>query len=303
MIDVAILLDFAAAVQADPYGPERTYAVEDYLQSNGALTPTDLLRRVQRKDATEKELFFFRRVCSIASLRTSTLFQNEKELEDERTTICKWLNEVPSVWSEQLEDEAREIVRTRLVRQGLRALEGSKLSVDSSGIRAWADRTLREDYNRYIDLLRSGVFRIDEEFKRAVVQAIEGDQQQKAALSVPDNEAAALFAGVLTRAVREFGLHAEHGLDAYLSLRIRHGTISGHLRGPIEQEQLITRRRPDGAYLRNEHWVEQLGSTLPPEILVAIDKRLAALSREYDAIMIALQSALCKSIATRRQKD
>lgn len=291
-IEVALLLDFAASIQPDPYSSERTYAIEDYLQAMGALRPTDLLRRIPRSEASQNELYFFRKVCSIAALRTSILFQNEKELEDERTAICQWLNEIPEVWSDELDDEAREIVRARLVRQGLRALEGSKLSVDRAGIQVWANRALREDYNRYIDLLRGGIFKIDDEFKQAVIQAIEGNQEQKADLAVPDNEGAALFAGVLTRAIREFGLHAEHGLDAYLSLRIRHGTISGHLRGPIEQENLITRRRSDGTYLRNEYWNEQLGGTLPPDIIVAIDDRLAELSRGYDAVIDRLTKKL-----------
>jgi len=291
VIEVAILLDFAAALQASPYSSERTYAIEDYLQAKGALRPTDLLQRIPRSEASDLELYFMRKVCSIAALRTSTLFQNEKELEDERTALCRWFNEQQNDWSEQLEDEAREIVRNRLVRRGLQALEGSKLSVDSSGIKAWAEHAVREDYNRYIDLLRSGVFAIDEDFKTSVFQAIEGDQQASE-LAIPENEGAALFADVLTRAIREFGLHSEHGLDAYLSLRIRHGTISGHLRGPIEQERLITRRRSDGTYLRNEHWIELLGGTVPPEALAAIDERLGTLSSEFDAIIDRLTKKL-----------
>jgi hypothetical protein len=292
VIEVPILLDFAAEIQADPFGSERTYAIEDYLQALGALRPTDLLQRIPRAEASEKDVHFFRKVCSIAALRTSMLFQNEKELEDERTAVCQWLNEMPNVWFDQLEEEAREIVRNRQIRQGLKALEGSKLSVDSAGIRNWADRALREDYNRYIALLRSGVFKIDDSLKQALAAVLEGDQDRSAELTVPDNEAATLFASIFARAIREYAVHAEHGLDAYLSLRIRHGTISGHLRGPIEQEHLITRRDSDGDYLTNEYWDDQLGGTLHPASVRAIDQRLAKLSEDYDAIIERLTKRL-----------
>jgi len=53
--------------------------------------------------------------------------------------------------------------------------------------------------------------------------------------------------------MHEFALHPEHGLDAYLSLRIRHGTLSGHLRGPVEREHLVIRRDAAGRYRPSDY--------------------------------------------------
>lgn len=291
-IDIPILLHFAAQEQSDPFASERTYAVEDYLAARGALRPTDLTSRIDRSEATDKELFFFRECCAASSLRISTLFQNETELEEERIALCQWLIAEKDDETEALEEEGRELVRGRLVRQGLKELEGSKLSIDSAGLRQWADRTLREDYNRYIDLLESGLVEIDEDFKKSVFDALGSERAGQPNFEIPKNEGAELLGSIVTRAVREFALHSEHGLDAYLSLRIRHGTISGHLRGPIEELKIITRRRSDGSYLPNEHWIERLGGALPQEAIQVIDDWLTSLSRQYDELIFKLTNEL-----------
>lgn len=291
-IDIPILLHFASHEQADPFASERTYAVEDYLAAQGALRPTDLTSRLARSAASAKELFFFRECCAVSAMRVSTLFQNETELEEERIALCQWLIQDKSDQAEVLEEEARELVRGKLVRQGLRELEGSKLSIDSAGLRQWASRVLREDYNRYIDLLESGVFVVDEEFKQAVLDAIGSERPDQSNLKIPDNESAELLGSIVTRAIREFALHSEHGLDAYLSLRIRHGTISGHLRGPIEELNIITRRRADMSYLPNEYWIERLGGALPQELIRHVDAQLGQLSQEYDELIERLTKEL-----------
>lgn len=292
LIDIPILLQFASQERADPFASERTYAVEDYLASQGALRPTDLTSRIDRSAANPKELYFFRECCAVSGLRVSTLFQNETELEEERIALCQWLIQDKNDQAEVLEEEARELVRGKSVRQGLKELEGSKLSIDSAGLRQWAGRALREDYNRYIDLLESGVFVVDEEFKQAVLDAIGSERPDQSNLKIPDNESAELLGSIVTRAIREFALHSEHGLDAYLSLRIRHGTISGHLRGPIEELNIITRRRADMSYLPNEYWIERLGGALPYELIRQLDEQLGQLSQEYDELIERLTNEL-----------
>ncbi|MEE9926431.1 MAG: hypothetical protein PBV01_24270 [Brucella anthropi] len=301
-IDIPILLHFAAQRSSDPFSSERTYAVEDYLAAHGALRPRDLIETIARPHATSKEIFFFRECCAVSSMRISTLFQNETELEEERIAICQWLIEEECDQAEILAEEVRELVRGRLVRQGLRELEGNKLSIDSAGLRAWADRALREDYNRYMDLLKSGLFVVDLAFKEAVLSAIESADPANSSLVIPENEGASLLGSIVTRAIREFALHSEHGLDAYLSLRIRHGTISGHLRGPIEELNIITRRRTDGSYLPNEHWIDRLGGSLPRESILDIDRRLSRLSSEYDELIERLTKELIQVRTTDKPK-
>lgn len=292
MIDRVIVLDFAAKFVDQRFGSHRTYAVEDFLNEVGAQKPSDYAATIARDDATDREIYFFEHACVPSALKNSAIFSTERELEDERISLCQWLIQGAGVDDDKLEEEARELVRARHIRQGLKALEGSKLSIDRVGIQRWADRAVREDFQRYMDLLESGIFKVDEEFKDAVYAMVSTGVVSQASLAVPDNEAVTLIAQVITRLMSEFALHPEHGLDAYLSLRIRHGTLSGHLRGPVEQEHLITRRGSDGRYLSNLYWSDRLAGTLPAGLVGAIDQRLSELSKSYDKIIDELTQNL-----------
>ena len=52
----------------------------------------------------------------------------------------------------------------------------------------------------------------------------------------PESEVDDLFRKIIESARDIFVKHEHHGLDVYLSTKIRHGTISNHLRKPLEHE-------------------------------------------------------------------
>jgi hypothetical protein len=287
-IEFPIFLDFVTKVADSSFSSDRTYASEDYLIAKGAHRPSDLVDRIPPESATPEEIHFFSELCTPSVLRTSTLFQNERELEQDRIVVCRWLIASDYRNSERFEEEARELVRSHHIKMGIQALAGSKLSIDQDGLRRWAEVTIAEDYSRYLDLLEQGIFAPNDEFRRAVYSVLEGSAGTPQSLEIPDNEAAALFAKIVGAVMREFALHPEHGLDAYLSLRIRHGTLSGHLRGPVERERLITRRDSEGRYQENEFWAERLGEVLRYDELELIEDRLQALSSTFDSAVARL---------------
>jgi len=103
---------------------------------------------------------------------------------------------------------------------------------------------------------------------------------------VPLNEAGALFARLVSRVLFECVYNTEHGLDCYLSLRIRHGTLSGQLRGPVEQEKVVTRRdASSGTYQPNQHWAQVLAGNMSRVHLTAVLERLASFSESYDKLI------------------
>jgi hypothetical protein len=54
----------------------------------------------------------------------------------------------------------------------------------------------------------------------------------------------------------------EFGLDAYLSTRIRHGTLPNHIRSVFEIYNLVT-AQTDGNYANNDFWQERLNLDEP----------------------------------------
>lgn len=90
---------------------------------------------------------------------------------------------------------------------------------------------------------------------------------------------------------REFLTNPDHGLDCYLSMRIRHGTLAGQLRTPLEVGHLITQRLASSdEYTSNQFWTEMLNQQgVAPEPL---DERLARFSRDYDDLITEMSSEM-----------
>lgn len=81
----------------------------------------------------------------------------------------------------------------------------------------------------------------------------------------------------------------EHGLEFYLGKRIRHGTLTGHLRGPVENANLITQRTSEtGPYKSNEFW---LGKLHFADVAAArhLDEAFIVFAAAYDDIIYQLR--------------
>jgi hypothetical protein len=87
----------------------------------------------------------------------------------------------------------------------------------------------------------------------------------------------------------------DYGLDKYLSVRIRHGTFTAHLRSPIEDARLITSKDLGGSgYRPNEYWPAQL---LPYDAWrrQELSQRLTDFSSAYDELLDRTKALLTVS--------
>jgi hypothetical protein len=237
--------------------------------------------------------YFLSEVCTSTALKLSIAYSNERELEDELILICGMLGEIDPENVDKYDDRAREIVRGRSVKDALTELQRSKISIDGEALRLWCERYLRDDYDRYITLLRSGIVVVDETYKTELMSALAQGEFPETLYDVPINEASALFARLVTRVIWECIYNSEHGLDCYLSLRVRHGTLSGQLRGPVEQEKIVTRRdASSGKYLPNDYWTNVLRGNISGSQLGTILIRLGAFSQSYDDLIAEITDKL-----------
>jgi hypothetical protein len=97
------------------------------------------------------------------------------------------------------------------------------------------------------------------------------------------DEAAGLLNEMLDRFLFESYTNSFYGLDSYLSLRARHESLSGQLRAPLEEEQIITQRE-EGTHecKANWYWLEKLmpNQWLAEQLIV----KLMAFSSRFDRI-------------------
>jgi len=87
----------------------------------------------------------------------------------------------------------------------------------------------------------------------------EDKQEYKKKHITLDDQLRKIFRELLTEIRQEYLFSNEHGLDSYLSTRIRHGTITGQLRKTFSDLYLITTKdSKTDIYLDNRYWIKKL---------------------------------------------
>jgi hypothetical protein len=282
-IYLSICLDALVRAGRADLVPPRFYATEDFMASYGVDRPTAL-----RLDSSawphDAQVYFLANLCTPAILKLSVAYGTEQELKEDRLELCKKLTLLDASNAETYEAEARSIVRDSVIRKALDQIQRSKISIDEEALFLWGERNVRQEYDRYRALLASGVVVVDDAFRKALYAAYEAGDVTKTVLSVPQNEASELFQTLVARLFYEFALSSEHGLDSYLSVRIRHGTISGLVRSPSEAEHLVTRKAAGATFYKsNAYWIEQLNQqSISGEIVEGVDRLLRGFSADLD---------------------
>lgn len=263
----------------------RAYTAEDFLLSRGADRPS-LIKSRPHGVTNAYWVTLLADVCGTSTLRLFSAFETELELETERIAICQQLTVLDPQKKEGYEDEARSVVRSRVIKEALKQLQASKISIDEDALIDWAKRNLREDFDRYKSLVASGLVVVDDAYREALRIALETGNFSRSLYDVPVNEASSLFTWIVTRFLQQCGFDPEHGLDCYLSLRVRHGTLSGLLRSAAERERIVTKRTSDsGEYRPNIYWKDATLPDLGMQKWADVEKRLSQFSHDLDALI------------------
>jgi hypothetical protein len=237
----------------------RSDSVEDFLTTHNLSRPSQL-REHYSKFPQEKLLLFLYDICLEQVMDTWVEFSSSEDVALERVEVCKLLSDLCPENNDIYQSEIRDIIRRLTIRKRITEVEKSKIYVDTESVREVAKRTLREDYDRYIAFRSSS---ISEEYQKALQSALEGLMSGNAAeflsLNFPKNEMSALLEKMVVHLRDEFVASSQHGLDGYLSVRIRHGTLEGQLRSAFEAETLLSQKCSEtNEYKPNQFWLEHL---------------------------------------------
>ncbi len=271
------LLAIQAYAQVDVDSYQIYVAYDEFLVSRGCGRPTQL-RPLHEPGAADSEkerrklVAFLRGACVIHVLDHSPTFQSQQDVENERIELCAWLAELDPARKVQYEQEQVKLVRTQTIRQAIQRVERSKVYVDIEGIRLATAKQLADDFARIKEMAR-----VEDSLRK--LADVQGDSgvlaQVKAGFVV------STFAEVFERIKRDFLRSDAYGLDANLSIRIRHGTLTGHLRGHFERFRLVTPRdSKHDEYERNAYWLD--GGSVPAGLEEPADRLLREFARAVD---------------------
>ncbi len=234
-------------------------------------------------------------------MQVSSAFRGSQELEQERVAVCSILRQIDEPNAKDYESEIREITRDQVIQMGVRHVDLSRIFVDVAAIRRWAERNLKEGFARYRALLEAGVDTGANAFTEALEDALSEGTVAQTILTLPKNEANDLSFDLVSRVFLECMTNPEYGLDCYLSMRIRHGALSGQLRGPLEEQKVITQREGGSRqYKPNEFWLDKLTYPVSME-RHELEALLARFSQDYDAIIEKFAGEFVQVRSTEKQ--
>ncbi|MCL4207657.1 MAG: hypothetical protein KJ000_34675 [Pirellulaceae bacterium] len=232
--------------------------VGDFIESTGHIRPTELLDYCNLSDSMV--LSFLIQCCAPDILESSIWYSSKEDLLRERLTLCSRLREEHGVSDETLSTEIAELTRQIAVTELTSIVERSRIFVNTDAIFSRLDDTTRDLVSSLLSIralrnrdLRRGLRLLgmpDAEGGRVVVVQVDQD--------------VAFFETAFDKYRHGFLYSPEHGLDASLSQRIRHGTLAGELRAVFETAYLSAKRGANGEYLTNEHWLRCLGLSNTP---------------------------------------
>lgn len=238
---------------------------DDYISAQRVRFASDLRGKVGNVDQ-QMLICFLAKVCVLSVMNSSIAFGSTAELEAERIKLCQWLLEIDSANEQNYQSEIARLTRQSALRAALSRLGTSKIYVNVDGIRRSLPLSLRErydilcQYTNLSDRLRTTGARVA---LFAILDDDDSDEEQSQLLRhkkpklVMLDESMIQFKLIFLEMRDRFIASNEYGLDSYLSVRIRHGTLSGELRSAFEKYDLVTRKR-GSSYLQNSAWTGAL---------------------------------------------
>jgi hypothetical protein len=241
------------------------YAFEQFQQNYEIQEPSDIEKHI---DVFGKSLIiaYLKMVWIPLIMRQTILYNGTKEIEETRIRVCRLLADLDSENAHEYLDEIKERVKLLEIAKGTTLIEQSKVYVEIEAIKKALKSKLSDTYARYKNTLQTSQLKLEQiDYKKIIDIASKVADEEgvsiplvlSSIISISDDkgsESDVQFTALYSEITNEF-LRGNHGLNAYLSTRVRHGKLSNTLRKSVADEGLITSRKEDGvSYMRNQNW-------------------------------------------------
>ncbi|THJ50834.1 hypothetical protein E9536_25925 [Burkholderia sp. LS-044] len=252
----------------------------------------ELLERIPGGD--RRVSFILWRVMVPKNLRLVGFLKTSDAVDTARLQVCQALLDVAGTNKDEIVAEIRRITEGQFARKVEREIETARIFADKDGLRRWAERECREQFLRLktsrVALLAPSIAQI----KASLTEARSGSGNSSD--SIEQHMKDPLFA-LGASIFSECFWKQDDGLDHFLSLRIRHGSLSGYLRAPLERGRLVSQGAFAGSVLETE-WKATLKSSTTESVNQLLT-HLTLFQEQFDASLEALR----KEYVQIRSKD
>ena len=231
---------------------------DDFLYENNISLPSQM--KEYKECTKDKLIFFLRYVCKTDVLNSAICeFENSQQLEKERIDICQLLCVLDKENEGIYEEEIREITQRLMINEELTIIEENRIHVNVEGIKRRIIENYKYDYLSY-------QLYVDERFDKykrllAMVNNLTKNENNGSIIIFDEDvkKPESLLRNIVTNIRDAFVSSDEYGLDGYLSLNIRHGTLADELRSPLVNAKLIASYNNDiNEYEIDRKWLYQI---------------------------------------------
>lgn len=284
-ISLVIVLDHLCdSTASDSIATLRRTAIDNFLILHKIKKPSDIVNLPiwNNEKSRKKLIYFYEKICIPPVLEMCRCLKSgTSAVERERTDILSILIQLNNENTDHYQDEILSITSDLRIREGLKVVDESRLYVNQEGLLRWSKLEQFEDILRYKNLVDAGIG-CAEDISELLITIEKFNDNDKKILKVPENEADELLYKLFCDLQEAFLFENEHGLNSYLSKRIRHNSIAGFLRGAIENENLITLKDSSKKYLENNFWKVKLANIYSEEVVNKSLKELENFGTSFD---------------------
>lgn len=262
---------------------------DEFLEHVGCPFPHELL---SKKSVFEdgQVVYFLKEVCIPPVLDGCLQFDSTRALLEERMKICSVLASADISRKSAYEDEVKVLTRMLRIDSAMSQLDKSRIYVDEGPLLRSCARKYQVLFETYMKLRRGMSAREVDAFMTRVYEALLGNRPMgDEQIQLPPDISTQILTNLLASLKDEFLNNPEYGLDSYLSMRIRHGTLSGTLSRPLQEAGLLVTEVAQGRYAVAAQ-TERVLSHMPSERIAEISETLTGLTQEFDRVLTRLKA-------------
>lgn len=282
----------------------REMVLEAFVKKYGYRKVSEILDAIETWPR-EALIYLLANVAIPDTLAPTGFYESSRAVDDERMRICRALTELDTKNGLIYQEEIKRITEARMLQDAIQQYERTRIRVDEDGVKREIGKSLEEDYKWYLRVRKESAA----EFTKQLLDVVESTETdvggtEKVKLILFNDDSLPILQRLMERIRDRFVSSDEYGLDGYLSVGIRHGTLIGKLRAPVAAHKLATQHKyGTEEYLDNDYW-RQLGlqENVQIDVLESLLDRLTSFSTEYDTVLNNLKDSLIQISTTSEQK-
>ena len=258
---------------------------DEFLCKLGITRPSEITKTLETDEWDEYYTYFLAEVCVPNVMDRSLAFDSYDDVLKERCFICSDLIYLDPKNVEKYEKEINSITGSMMTQRTKREVEKGKIYVDIDGVKTVLKKDLIDSYERYQDYQKHSM----EDLVVRIIEALKISEKDGEPFILSYDNSAQL-SELIKKARNVFVADNKYGLDGYLSVRIRHGTLESKLRSCFEKHKLITTKDLSGTYQDNNNWIKRRSVT--QEDASKVLSLFASFSKEIDETISRIKKTM-----------